>query len=140
MKVNVDGREVDMPKQLTYKGMMYSGVPNLISVFGYTNASWTLKCDLTCEYTCNLLNWMGDNGYDAVTPTNTDPAITETPWLDFSSGYVQRTIDRFPKQGSKTPWRLHQNYAKDMLSMRFAKLDDDALKFTRATVAVKEHA
>jgi hypothetical protein len=89
---------------------MYSGVPNLISVFGYTNASWTLKCDLTCEYTCNLLNWMGDNGYDAATPVNTDPTVTETPWLDFSSGYVQRTIDRFPKQGSKAPWKLHQNY------------------------------
>ena len=140
MKVNVDGREIDMPKQLTYKGMMYSGVPNLISVFGYTNASWTLKCDLTCEYTCNLLNWMGDNGYDAATPVNTDPTVTETPWLDFSSGYVQRTIDRFPKQGSKAPWKLHQNYAKDMLAMRFAKLDDDALQFSRATVTAKEHA
>ncbi len=140
MAVSVDGQPVEMPKQLTYKGMMYSGVPNLVSVFGYTNASWTLKCDLTCEYMCNLLNWMGDNGFDSVTPRNTDPEVTETPWLDFTSGYVQRTIDRFPKQGSKAPWKLHQNYAKDMMSMRFGKIDDAALEFGKATAKVKEVA
>ncbi|MEZ6028272.1 MAG: NAD(P)/FAD-dependent oxidoreductase [Hyphomonadaceae bacterium] len=140
MKVIVDGREVDMPRQLTYKGMMYSGVPNLVSVFGYTNASWTLKCDLTCEYACNLLNWIGDNGYDAVTPRNTDPEVKEEPWLDFTSGYVQRSLERFPKQGSRKPWKLHQNYARDMMSMRFSKIDDPALEFSTAKAKVKEPA
>jgi len=140
MSVSVDGKPVDMPKQLTYKGMMYSGVPNLISVFGYTNASWTLKADLTCEYACRLINWMDANGVQVATPTNTDPTITEIPWLDFSSGYVQRTVERFPKQGNKLPWKLNQNYMRDIKLLRKAELNDGVLQFTKATAKVKEPA
>jgi hypothetical protein len=126
-----------MPKQLTYKGMMYSGIPNLVSVFGYTNASWTLKADLTCEYACRLINWMDEHGVQAATPTNTDPDLVEVPWFDLSSGYVQRTVDRFPKQGSKLPWKVNQNYLRDIKLLRKSELDDGVLKFSKATARVK---
>jgi cation diffusion facilitator CzcD-associated flavoprotein CzcO len=129
MQLSVDGRPVDLSRTLNYKGMMYSDVPNLASAFGYTNASWTLKCDLTCEYVCRLLNYMDERGYRQCTPRRNDPSIAEEPWIDFSSGYVQRSIAQFPKQGSKTPWRLHQNYALDILMLRFGSLDDGTLEF-----------
>ncbi|MBI1197547.1 MAG: NAD(P)-binding protein [Phenylobacterium sp.] len=128
--VSVDGRHVDASKTLAYKGMMYEGVPNLASAFGYTNASWTLKCDLTCEYVCRVLNHMKKTGLRQVTPVNEDPDVTFEPWLDFSSGYVQRAMAKFPKQGSKPPWKLHQNYAMDLMSLRYAKLEDGVLRFT----------
>ena len=110
---------VDPAKTFNYKGMMYSGVPNLASSFGYTNASWTLKCDLTCEYVCRLLNHMKKHGYAQCTPRLTDPSITAEPWVDFSSGYIQRALHLFPKQGSKAPWKLHQNYVRDLMTLRF---------------------
>lgn len=128
--LSVDGRAVDPAQTLSYKGMMYEGVPNLASSFGYTNASWTLKCDLTCEYVTRLLNHMKATGTRQVTPVNTDPDIERLPWLDFSSGYVQRAMAKFPKQGSKAPWKLHQNYALDLMNLRFAKLEDGVLRFS----------
>ncbi len=130
VEISVDGRKVDASTTLSYKGMMYEGVPNLASAFGYTNASWTLKCDLTCEYVCRLLNHMKRTGMRQATPINDDPTVTFEPWLDFSSGYVQRAMARFPKQGNKTPWKLHQNYAMDLMSLRYAKLDDGVLRFS----------
>ncbi len=130
LKIIVDGRAIDPGQTLSYKGMMYEGVPNLASSFGYTNASWTLKCDLTCEYVCRLLNQMKRTGFRQVIPRNSDPSVERQPWLDFSSGYVQRAMDKFPKQGSKAPWRLHQNYAMDIMSLRYAKLEDGALEFS----------
>jgi cation diffusion facilitator CzcD-associated flavoprotein CzcO len=130
IEIAVDGRPIDASKTLSYKGMMYEGVPNLASAFGYTNASWTLKCDLTCEYVCRLLNHMKRRGLTQATPVNDDPEVAFQPWLDFSSGYVQRAMARFPKQGSRPPWRLHQNYALDLLSLRYARLDDGVLRFT----------
>ncbi|WP_421931106.1 flavin-containing monooxygenase [Phenylobacterium sp.] len=130
LKLTVDGRPVDPGKTLSYKGMMYEGVPNLASAFGYTNASWTLKCDLTCEYVCRLLNHMSRMGNRQVTPRNTDPTIGEVPWLDFSSGYVQRAMASFPKQGTKAPWKLHQNYALDLMNLRFTKIEDGVLEFS----------
>ncbi|MDP3740093.1 MAG: NAD(P)/FAD-dependent oxidoreductase [Hyphomonadaceae bacterium] len=126
-EVSVDGVKVDMSKRLTYKGMMYAGVPNLISIFGYTNASWTLKCDLTCEFTCRLIAKMDAMGAKAATPKASGEDIKQTPWLDFSSGYVQRTIDRFPKQGTRKPWRLNQNYTADVMMLRYGTLDDPEL-------------
>lgn len=142
LALTVDGRRIDPGKTLGYKGMMYEGVPNLASAFGYTNASWTLKCDLTCEYVCRLLNHMKKTGARQVTPRNDDPDVGMEPWLDFSSGYVRRAMDRFPKQGSKAPWKLHQNYARDLMSLRYAPLEDGALKFTNPAPreAVKEAA
>jgi monooxygenase len=130
IEVAVDGRKVDFAKTLNYKGMMYSDVPNLASAFGYTNASWTLKCDLTCEYVCRLINYMNRHGYKQCTPHNVDPTVHELPALDFSSGYVQRAIAKMPKQGSKRPWRLYQNYALDIVSLRFGKLDDGVMRYS----------
>jgi cation diffusion facilitator CzcD-associated flavoprotein CzcO len=130
IKIAVDDREIRFPETMTYKGMMFGGVPNLAVSLGYTNASWTLKCDLTCEYVCRLLNHMDKRGYAYCTPQNRDPSITEEPFIDFSSGYVQRSIAEFPKQGSRTPWRLHQNYARDILMLRFGAIDDGAMEFS----------
>src|SRR5664279_5401109 len=114
-----------------YKGMVLSGVPNLATAFGYTNASWTLKCDLTCQYVCRLINHMRSHGYDYCVAENDDSSVAPEPFIDFNSGYVLRALDKFPKQGSKRPWRLHQNYALDILGLRFAALDDGVLRFGR---------
>jgi cation diffusion facilitator CzcD-associated flavoprotein CzcO len=130
MEVSVDGRKVDFAKTLNYKGMMYSDVPNLASAFGYTNASWTLKCDLTCEYVCRLINYMDKRGYKQCVPHNVDPSISELPSLDFSSGYVQRAIAQMPKQGSKRPWRLYQNYALDIVTLRYGSIDDGVMQYS----------
>jgi monooxygenase len=126
----VDGRRVELSKAMAYKGAMLSGVPNLAVVFGYTNASWTLKADLACEYVCRLLNHMRRRGYAAVVPRR-DPAVGEEPLLDFSSGYVQRALHMLPKQGAKRPWKLRQNYALDLLAFRFGAVEDGVLEFTR---------
>jgi monooxygenase len=131
MKISVDGVPVDFAKTMNYKGIMYSGVPNLASAFGYTNASWTLKCDLSAAYVCRLLNRMEQKGYEVCTPLQLDPAVTEQPTLDFTSGYVLRSIDKFPKQGSKAPWRLYQNYLRDLVMLRFGRLTDGVLHFSR---------
>jgi monooxygenase len=130
MELSVDGREVEIPKTMGYKGMMLSGVPNMAVAIGYTNASWTLKCDLTCEYVCRLLNHMDERGYRQCTPQNRDPSVAEEPFIDFTSGYVLRAIDKFPKQGSKAPWRLYQNYARDIVALRHGKLEDGAMVFS----------
>jgi monooxygenase len=131
IELSVDGEHVDLSKTMTYKGMMVSGVPNGAFALGYTNASWTLKCDLTCEYVCRLLNYMDAHGYTQCVPQNHDPTITEEPMIDFSSGYILRAIDKFPKQGSRAPWRLYQNYARDIVSLRRDPLEDGALQFSR---------
>jgi monooxygenase len=136
-EVSVDGNRVDVPQHMTYKGMMLSGVPNLAFAFGYTNASWTLKADLTCKYVCRLLEHMSDNGYVEATPQNRDPSIAEQPFIDFSSGYIQRSIDKFPKQGSRSPWRLYQNYALDMVTLRFGAVDDGVIEFSGSPAAVE---
>ncbi len=136
LQVSVDGKPINMSKTMSYKGMMYSDVPNLASAFGYTNASWTLKCDLTCEYVCRLINTMDAKGFDYCTPKG-DPAVEEAPWLDFSSGYVQRALDILPRQGMKKPWKLYQNYALDMMTLRFGKVDDGTLKFARKRTVAK---
>jgi len=131
-KLTVDGAEVRLPDTLGYKGMMLSGVPNMAVSLGYTNASWTLKCDLTCEFVCRVLNHMDAKGYSQATPLNDDPTVVPEPFIDFNAGYVLRSIDSFPKQGSRTPWRLHQNYARDILDVRHGAIDDGALVFSRA--------
>jgi cation diffusion facilitator CzcD-associated flavoprotein CzcO len=130
IQIMIDGNRIDPAKTFNYKGLMYSGVPNLASSFGYTNASWTLKCDLTCEYVCRLLNHMKKRGYTQCTPRLSDASITEEPWVDFSSGYVQRSLDKFPKQGSRAPWKLRQNYARDIITLRFGRIDDGVMEFS----------
>ncbi|HUR41642.1 MAG TPA: NAD(P)/FAD-dependent oxidoreductase [Verrucomicrobiae bacterium] len=135
MTATVDGHHVDPPKTMSYRGMMVSDVPNLSFAVGYTNASWTLKCDLVAEYTCRLINYMDANGYRQCTPRRTDPTLKEEPIIDFSSGYVQRSIDQFPRQGNKVPWKLHQNYVKDLFNLRYGSLDDGVLEFAREVPA-----
>lgn len=132
LQLEIDGEPVDLSKTMAYKGMMYSGVPNLASAFGYTNASWTLKCDLTSEYVCRLLKFLDKHGYAAGTPQLTDTSIEPEAILDFTSGYVQRALNTLPRQGSKTPWRLHQNYVKDLSMLRYGRVDDGTMQFNVA--------
>jgi cation diffusion facilitator CzcD-associated flavoprotein CzcO len=129
----VDGEPVDLPSTLTYKGMMLEGVPNFALAVGYTNASWTLKCDLTCDYVCRLLNHLHDNDLQTCTPVNRDAEVTTQPLLGLTSGYVQRSADRFPKQGSKFPWQVHQSYLRDYRALKMSDIEDDAMEFGRAT-------
>jgi monooxygenase len=136
MAITVDGREIDMSETVGYKGMMFSGLPNMAVTLGYTNASWTLKGDLCAEYVCRLLNHMDAHGYRTVTPRGPDPAAPREPFLDLQSGYVLRSIDALPKQGDRTPWRLHQNYPRDILMLRRGPLEDDAIEFARASSGV----
>jgi monooxygenase len=126
----VDGVAVDVSKTMAYKGMMFSNVPNIAYVFGYTNASWTLKADLTADYVCRVLNYMDRQSVAIATPRRNDPHVTEEPFLDFSSGYVTRAADILPKQGSKKPWKLHQNYFRDLMTLKFGKIDDGTLEFS----------
>lgn len=130
LQLVVDGAPVDLSRTMTYKGMMYSDVPNLVSAFGYTNASWTLKCDLTGEYVTKLLNHMDARGYAQCTPRRNDPSVTEEPVLSFTSGYVQRALHSLPRQGSKKPWRLNQNYALDMMGVRLSPIEDGTMEFS----------
>jgi cyclohexanone monooxygenase len=130
VKVSLDGVPVEPSQTLVYKGMMNSGVPNLASTFGYTNASWTLKADLTARYLCRLLNHMDRHGYAACTPQR-DPSVGTEPFLDFSSGYVQRALPTLPRQGDRKPWKLYQNYVLDWLTLRLGKVDDGVLDFGR---------
>ena len=132
MELTVDGEQVDVAEAMTYKGMMLSGVPNFAFTLGYTNASWTLKADLTSEYVCRLLNHMDAHGYATASPEVTDPSVTEEPLLDFTSGYVLRSLDQLPKQGSKEPWKLRQNYLLDLRMIRRGPIDDGAMRFTAA--------
>jgi cation diffusion facilitator CzcD-associated flavoprotein CzcO len=134
----VDGREVKLAETMCYKGAMLSGVPNLAFTFGYTNASWTLKSDLTCEYVCRLLRHMDKHRYRQCVPVKRDRSARAAPFIDFSSGYVRRSIDQFPRQGSKRPWRLYQNYARDILVLRFATIDDGAMAFSFSPHAVED--
>ncbi|HEX7296027.1 MAG TPA: NAD(P)/FAD-dependent oxidoreductase [Pyrinomonadaceae bacterium] len=129
MQLLVDDVAVNFPKMLVYKGMMFSDVPNLAFAIGYTNASWTLKCDLTSEYVCRLLNHMDRHGYHVCTPRLNDPDVKQEPVIDFNSGYVLRALHMLPSQGSKPPWRLHQNYMKDLQMMRYGKVDDGTMEF-----------
>jgi len=130
IEFTVDGEAVDVPRAFAYKGMMLSGVPNFAFTVGYTNASWTLKADLTSEYVCRLLNHMDAHGYRRAVP-EVDGSVTEEPLLDFTSGYVLRSLDQFPKQGSREPWKLRQNYLFDIRTIRRGEIDDGALRFSR---------
>ncbi|UQN08507.1 NAD(P)/FAD-dependent oxidoreductase [Deinococcus sp. QL22] len=125
----VDERPIDVPRTLVYKGMMLSGVPNFAYAFGYTNSSWTLKAELTADYVCRLLNHMDGHGLTSVVP-QADPSVEEQPMLNFSSGYVTRSAHALPKQGSKRPWQVYQNYLLDKYTMQLSPLNDATLKFT----------
>jgi cation diffusion facilitator CzcD-associated flavoprotein CzcO len=130
IELSVDGAPVSLPERMAYKGMMLSRVPNFAFTIGYTNASWTLKADLVAEFVCRLLAYMEDNGYRQCMPVDDDPSVEPRPLLDFSAGYVQRSLHLFPKGGSRAPWRLGMSYANDVVTIRHGALEDGALRFS----------
>ena len=111
--------------------MMYSGVPNLASSFGYTNASWTLKCELIAQYVCRLLAYMDAHGYTECLPQRPAAVIGKESAINLTSGYVSRALATLPRQGARKPWRTYQNYALDLLNLRFSALNDGAMVFAR---------
>jgi cation diffusion facilitator CzcD-associated flavoprotein CzcO len=135
MQISVDGRAVELHETVAYKGMMFSGIPNLAAAMGYTNASWTLKCDLVCAYVCRLLGRMDELGVRQVTPRWPGGSLPDSPFIDLTSGYVMRSIDKFPKQGRRSPWRLYQNYIRDIVLLKRAPLDDGAVEFSNPVPA-----
>jgi cation diffusion facilitator CzcD-associated flavoprotein CzcO len=131
-QLSVDGVPADASKSLVYRGMMYSGVPNMAVATGYTNASWTLKCELIARYVCRLLAHMQARGLDTVVPVADANAMATTqPFVNLTSGYVQRAAAQLPRQGTHTPWRMYQNYLLDLLSLKFSSLREGALRFGR---------
>ena len=134
----VDGEKIDISQRLAYKGMMLEGVPNLALAIGYTNASWTLKCDLTCDYVARLLNELRAKGLRQATPRNHDASISAEPLLGLASGYVERAVDRMPKQGSRVPWQVHQSYIKDYRALKLGAIEDGAMTLSNPVSATKE--
>ncbi|MCU0270504.1 MAG: NAD(P)/FAD-dependent oxidoreductase [Acidimicrobiales bacterium] len=130
INLSIDGEPIDVGSKLAYKGMMLEGVPNFAVAVGYTNASWTLKADLTCGYVCRLLTTMRRRGRRVCTPVDRDGDGGRAPLLGLSSGYIQRAADRFPAQGSRFPWRVHQSYLRDYVAMRLRGVDDRAMVFS----------
>ena len=126
-----NGEKIDLTTLMTYKGLMFSGIPNFAMTFGYTNIGWTLKADLVSEFVCRVLNFMDANGFDRVEPQHPGNSVDELPFMDFSPGYFQRSIALLPKSGSRAPWRLKQNYFFDMRMIRHGKVDEEALRFTK---------
>jgi monooxygenase len=125
--LTVDGRDIELSETLAYKGMMLSGVPNFALTIGYTNASWTLKADLVARYVCRLLRHMDEHGYDTVTPVAPEVSSRDglAPLIDLQAGYVLRSVSELPRQGPVAPWRLHQNYLRDVRLMRRGPVTDD---------------
>jgi hypothetical protein len=137
----VDGSPVDFSRTWTYKGFMFSGVPNLASTFGYINASWTLRADLIAEYVCRLLNHMAQTGTDQCTPRlrASDRDMPARPWIEhFSSGYIQRVLHLLPRQGDREPWINPQNYMRDKRMFRKSPVDDGVMQFTASRARARE--
>jgi cation diffusion facilitator CzcD-associated flavoprotein CzcO len=136
-ELSVDGVPVDPPSTVAYKGMMLTGLPNFAFAIGYTNASWTLKCDLVSRYVCRLLAFMQEHGYDTVTPVPpADPV--RLPLIDLGAGYIQRAVDTLPRQGAQAPWRLFQNYRKDVRLLTRGPLEDAGVRFSRRARTASE--
>jgi monooxygenase len=129
--IEVDGAPVDIATKTTYKSVMFSDIPNMASIFGYTNASWTLKSDLIAEWVCRLLKHMDRRGYAICTPRRGDASTAKEPTLPLTSGYIERAKDLLFKQGTRKPWRLNQNYALDLMALRFSAIEDGSLEFKR---------
>ena len=132
--LSVDGEPVDLASRMAYRGVLLSGVPNVASVFGYTNTSWTLRAELSCAYVCRLLGYMARHGYASVVP-RPDASVEPAPFLDFTAGYVERSRDRLPQQGLRGPWRNRQNYLRDLVALRLVPFRDGVLEFTTSAPA-----
>ncbi|HET7873619.1 MAG TPA: NAD(P)/FAD-dependent oxidoreductase [Terriglobales bacterium] len=137
-ELTVDGERVDPGKALAYKGVMMSGVPNFASVFGYINASWTLKADLICNYVCRLLNFMESKGVRQVTPRPNGETAVAAFVENFSSGYIQRALASWPKQGHRSPWRVYQNYFRDTITLKWTRVDDEGLEFSNPPLPARQ--
>ena len=133
----VDGVATQLGEHMSYKGFMYSDIPNIISSFGYSNASWTLKSDLICTYMCRLLNHMDEHGYTIAKPHDADVKLVEDPMMNLTSGYVQRALAGLPKQGDREPWLAHHDYMLDRKNLRKGPVTD-AMVFGTATSAAAE--
>jgi len=129
--VSVDSQHYDFSDKMIYRGILFQDLPNLGMIFGYTNASWTLKADLVSEYMCRIINHLDESQTQYAVPEDHE-SINRIPFMDMSSGYIQRALHKVPQQGEKLPWRLYQNYVKDMMMLRFGKLDDGVLRFKKA--------
>jgi monooxygenase len=134
MHLIVDGVPTEIGRTVSYKGTMFSDIPNLALAFGYTNASWTLKSDLSARYVCRLLNHMRRHRYDYCVPRLDAGAVQAEATPPLTSGYVQRAKDILPRQGGKTPWKIHQNYVLDLMALRFGRLEDGTIEFARRVV------
>ncbi len=130
MELTVDGEAVDVPNRMAYKGMMLEDLPNFAMAIGYTNASWTLKCDLTCDYVVRLLNHMHETGMRQCTPRNDGTPASPSPLLGLNSGYILRAADRLPRQGTRFPWQVHQSYLRDYRAMKMHSVVDEAMVFS----------
>lgn len=144
MSVTVDGKPINFAETVAYKGMMFSEIPNLTLAFGYTNASWTLKCDLSNAYFCRLIQYMDENGFTKCVPEQNDPELELESFVDFNSSYILRYIQTYPKQGNKEPWKLKQDYYQDLKKLKKDRVDDNIMKFSgstnRSAVSKVEHA
>ena len=129
INVTMDGQPFDVTDKMSYRGVMFEGIPNAAMVFGYTNSSWTLKADLIADYFCRVVNYMDDKGYDEVIPVNHDPGMAKKSFIDLTSGYIARVKDQLPKQGTKGAWKLHQNYFRDWLSLRASRITAKELQY-----------
>lgn len=140
IEFSLDGQPQDPTDRMVYRGCMLSDVPNFAFTVGYTNSSWTLKADLVGEYVCRILKHMDEGGYRTVMPHNDDPSITEEPLLNFPAGYVMRALERFPKAGSKAPWKLRMTYHQDVLDFKRGSVEDGKLRFAKATTPAESRA
>ncbi len=130
MQFRVDGQLIDSSQLHAYRGVMFSDIPNFAFAIGYTNASWTLKCDLNCHFVARILNHMDKHQYATITPRFDSSVFASEPLLDFNSGYVQRALSILPKQGSKAPWKVYQNYLRDTFSLKYSPMTDKYLEYT----------
>jgi monooxygenase len=140
MQVKVDGKPVDMTQRLNYKGIMFEGLPNIAMIFGYTNASWTLKADISSEYVCRLLKTMDKKGMRQCTPRNTDPSVVPESFVDMRSGYIQRALAKLPKQGNKAPWKVYMNYFLDLPMLRYSTIEDGSMELSHPASAPRAKA
>jgi cation diffusion facilitator CzcD-associated flavoprotein CzcO len=129
MTIHINGELGDTAKTHAYRGVMFSDVPNFAFTVGYTNASWTLKCDLSCQFVTKVLNYMDAHNYEVCVPRFDSNAFETEPLLDFNAGYVLRALDVLPKQGSKHPWKVYQNYFKDVMALKWSGVDDKYLEY-----------
>ena len=132
INLTVDNKPIDISQTITYKGMMYSGIPNFASTFGYTNASWTLGADLTSEYVCRVINHMKKKNYNVACPKNDSNVETDPDYLNLTSGYIKRAQHIFPQQGKESPWRNNQNFLRDVFQIRYGRIDDGEITFSKS--------